>query len=58
MATVERSTVESVNEEFSLYVALTIQGHAMDLFLKISVLQANFCSLGGFGKNNMSLERK
>ena len=28
----------------------------MDLFLKISVLQANFCWLGDFGQNNMSLE--
>ena len=28
----------------------------MDLFLKISVLQANFGMLGDFGKNDMSLE--
>ena len=24
----------------------TVQGHPMDLFLKISVLHANFCGLG------------
>ena len=27
-----------------------IQGHPMDLFLKISVLQANFCWLGDLEK--------
>ena len=30
----------------------------MDLFLKIAVLQANFCWLGDLEINNMSLERK
>ena len=35
-----------------------IQGHPMDLFLKISFLQTNFLLAGRFGKNNMSLERK
>ena len=32
-----------------------LQGHPVDLFLKISVLQANFCWLGDW-KNNISLE--
>ena len=30
----------------------------MELFLKISVLQAKFLLAGRFGKNNMSLEGK
>jgi len=34
------------------------QGHPMDLFLLISVLQAIFCWLGDLEKNNMSLEGK
>ena len=29
----------------------------MDLFLKISVPQTNFCRLGDLEKNNMSLSR-
>ena len=28
----------------------SVQGHPMDLFLKISVLQANFCWVGDLGK--------
>ena len=32
-----------------------LQGQTMDLFLKISVLHANFCWVGDLGKNKMSL---
>ena len=33
-----------------------VQGHPMDLFLKLCVLQTNFCLLGDVEKNNKSLE--
>ena len=33
-----------------------LQGHPMDLFLKMSFLQANFCRAGRFGNNAMSLK--
>ena len=35
---------------FAFTVQLSLQGHPMDLFLKISVLQPNFCWLGDLDK--------